>query len=89
MYILSVYFSTAIFTDSSARNGVVGIGIHSPNISHFPITSATIASSNTLNVFSGKLLAIDVALDQLIHLPITNLPGTHKPVTIFTDSQAL
>ena len=78
----------AIFTDSSARNGVVGIGIHSPNVSHFPISSATIASTNTLNVFSGELLAIDVALTQFTHFSNTNPPGIQKSMTIFTDSQA-
>lgn len=80
--------SQAIFTDSSARNGVIGIGIHSPNISSFPISSATIASTSTLNVFSGELLAIDVALAQLTHLLNTNSPGIHNPMTVFTDSQA-
>lgn len=71
----------AIFTDSSVQNGVVGIGIHSPNISHFPISSATIAPINMLNV-------IDVALTQLIHPSNTDPPGIQKSVTIFTDSQA-
>lgn len=77
----------AIFTDSSARNQVIGIGIHSPNISNFPISSATIATTATLNVFSGELLAIDVALAQLTHMVNTNPPGTHD-VIVFIDSQA-
>ena len=64
----------AIFTESSAQNGVVGIGIYSPNVSHFLISAATIASTNTLNVFFGELLAIDMALTQLTHLFNTNPP---------------
>lgn len=70
------------------RNGHVGIGIHSPNIANFPVSSTTIATSNTLNVFSGELLAIDVALAQLIHLSGTGPSQTYKSITIFTDSQA-
>lgn len=54
--------SPAIFTDISARNSLVGIGIHSPNIAHFPVSSTTVASTHMLNVFIGELLAIDVVL---------------------------
>lgn len=78
---------SAIFTGSSARNEVIGIGIHSPNILNFPISSATIATTTTLNVFSGELLAIDVALAQLTHFVNTNPPGI-QAVTVFSDSQA-
>ena len=50
--------------------------------------AAIIARSNTLNVYSGELLAIDVALAQLTHLFNNDPPGIHKSVAVFTDSQA-
>ena len=58
----------AIFTDSSARNRHVGIGIYSSNLTYFPVSSTTVASTNILNTFASELLAIDVALAQLILL---------------------
>lgn len=80
--------SQEIFIDSSARHGVIGIDINNPNIASFPIFSATIASTSMLNIFSGKLLVIDVALAQLTHHLKTNLLGIHNSVTVCTDSQA-
>lgn len=62
-----------ILTDSSVRNGHIGISIHSPNIANFPVSLTKNVTSNTLNVFSGELLAIDVALAQIIHLSDTSL----------------
>ncbi len=78
----------AIFTDSSAQNGLVGIGIHSPNIAHFPVYSTTIATTHTVNVFTGELLAIDVALAQLSFLSNVEQPWRHQKIPLFTDSQA-
>ena len=77
----------AIFTDSSARNGLVGIGIRSPNISYFPVSSTIVGTTHALNVFIGELLAIDVALAQLIHFAKIEQPRNLN-VTLFTDSQA-
>ena len=67
----------------------MGIGIHSPNIANFPVSSTTIATSNTLNIFSGELLAIDVALAQLIHLSGTKLSQTYKSIAIFRQPSRL
>ena len=52
---------STIFTDSSARNGHVGIGIYSPNATDIPVSSTTVASKDMLNAFTRKLLAVDVA----------------------------
>ncbi len=78
----------AIFTDSSARNGLVGIGIYSPNMRIIPISSTTVATTDTLNAFTGELLAIDVALAQLLFLARQTQARIHEDVTVFTDSQA-
>lgn len=78
----------AILTDSSVQNGHVGIGIHSPKIANFPVSSTTIATPKTLNIFSGELLAIDMALARLTHLSVTGLSQIYKSITRFTDSQA-
>ena len=77
----------AVFTDSSARNNLVGIGIQSPNIAHFPVSSTTVGTTQALNVFIGELLAIDVALAQLIYFAKLERPR-HQNVTLFTESQA-
>lgn len=78
----------AIFTDSSAQNGHLGIGIHSPNIPCFLISSATVATTITHYIISGKLFAIDIALAHLISLPTPNVPQSCGSVTLFTDSHA-
>ena len=88
----------AIFTDSSARNSLVGIGIHNLNITHFPVSSNKVVTSHTLNVFTDELLAIDVlaidvlaidvALAQLSFLPNVEQPWRHQNVTLFIDSQS-
>lgn len=80
--------SHAIFIDSSARNGLIGVGIHSPNIAQFPISSTTVATTDILNVFAGELLAIDIALAQLFHLSAQNSHLFSKTIILFTDSQA-
>ncbi len=77
----------AIFTYSSAQNGLVGIGIRSPNISYFPVPSTTVRTTHALNVFTGDLLAIDVGLVQLIHFAKIEQPRNLN-VTLFTESQA-
>ncbi len=66
----------------------MGIRIYSPNIAHFPVSSTTVATTHTLNVFTGELFAIDVALAQLSVLPKVEQPWRHQNVTLFTDSQA-
>ena len=76
----------AIFTDSSAGNSLVGIGIRSPNISYFPVSSTKVGTTHALNVFIGELLAIDVALAQLIHFAKIEQPKNPN-ITLFTDSQ--
>ena len=53
----------ANFTNSSASNNLIGIEIHNPNIVYFFVSSTLVATTNTLKVFTGGLLAIDVALE--------------------------
>ena len=48
--------------DSAARNGHVGIGIYRTDI---PVSSTTVASTD---MFTNELLAIDMALAQLLFL---------------------
>lgn len=60
--------SHTIFTDSSAHNRPINISIHSLNIIHFPIFLIMIATKDILNIFCGKLLAIDIVLIQLFYL---------------------
>ncbi len=78
----------AIFTDSSARNGLVGIEIYSPNMRSISISSTTMATTDTLNAFTGELLAIDMALAQLLFLARQIQARIHEDVTVFIDSQA-
>lgn len=66
----------AIFTDISAGNNLVGIGIHSPNIAHLLVPSTTVATTHILNVFADELVAINVAMAQLTHL--SSLDGLQK-----------
>ena len=61
---------------------------YSLNLTCFPVSSTTVASTDILNTFAGELLAIDVALAQLILLSSQMQPWIHKYITIFTDSQA-
>lgn len=78
----------AIFTDSSARNGLMEIGIYSHGMSRIPTSSTTVATTDTLNAFTGELLAMDVALAQLLFLACQIQAQIHEDVTIFTNSQA-
>ena len=80
--------SHAIFTDSSACNGLIGVGIHNPNIAQFLISSTTMATTDIINVFAGELMAIDIALAQLFHLSAQNSHWFSKTIILFTDSQA-
>lgn len=76
-----------IFINSSVQNSVVSIIIYIPNISHFFISSALISTINTFNIFSTKLLTLNVVLTQFIQLSNTDPPGVQKLVTIFIDSK--
>ncbi len=53
-----------------------------------PISSTTVATTDTLNAFTSELLAIDVALAKLLFLAHQTQARIHKDVTVFTDSQA-
>lgn len=59
---------SAIFTDSSAWNSLVRIGIYIHDMSRIPTSSTTVATTDTFNAFTGELLSIDVALAQLLFL---------------------
>lgn len=65
----------------------MGIGIHSPNIAHFPVSSTIVATTHMFNVFIGERLAIDVTLAQLGFLSNVEQPWRHQIVTLFIDSQ--
>lgn len=80
--------SLAIFIDILAQNGHLGIGIYNSNISCFFISSVTIATTITHNIFFVKLFAIDVAFAHLISLLTLNLLQLCGSVTLFTDNQA-
>lgn len=53
-----------------------------------PVSSTTVASTDMLNAFTGELLAIDVALAQLLFLSGQTQAQIYQDVTVFTDSQA-
>lgn len=82
------FMGPAIFTDNSARSGLVEIGIYSHNMKSIPIFSTTVATTDILNAFTGELLAIDVALAQLLFLARQTQAPIREDVTVFTDGQA-
>ncbi len=74
--------SPAIFIHSSACNWHIGIDIHNRNMLDFPVSSTTVPTIHTPNIFKGELLAIDVALAQLTHSSSPDLPWIHQSVTL-------
>lgn len=79
---LAIWYISKKFIGSS-----YSIGIHSPNIAHFPVSSTIVATTHMFNVFIGKRLATDVTLAQLGFLSNVEQPWRHQIVTLFTHCQ--
>lgn len=76
--------TSVAFTDGSARNNLLGIGVDWRGALQWPAVSKTISSSKILDPHAAELVAIDCAVSQLLHS--VQQGGTKPPITIFFDS---
>ena len=74
-----------VFTDGSARNNLLDIGIHWEGALLWLAVSKTISTPKILDSHAAELVAIDCALSQILHS--VQCGGTGPPITIFSDSQ--
>lgn len=74
-----------VITDGSARNILLGIGIHWDGALLWPADSKTISTPTTLDSHAAELFAIDCAVSQILHS--VQCGGTGPPIIIFSDSQ--
>lgn len=75
--------TVALYTDGSARNGLVGIGVTwSPQYAE----ATTIGDEDNLNAYFAELFAIDLAIHKLIPVVDSTAP-TLDSITIFSDCQ--
>ena len=72
-----------VFTDGSARNNAIGIGIKWTGSLRWPNISKTISTPQRLNLYTTKLVALDTTVSHI--LASIQGGGTGPPITIFPD----
>lgn len=75
-----------LFTDATIRNNVVGIGVKWMGKLYWPDISRTIATSEHLDPYAAKLIALDAAVSHLLNSP--QRLGTRSPITIISDCKS-
>lgn len=75
-----------LFTDGSARNDAVGIGVRWVGSLRWPDISREVATSEQLDPYAAELVALD---SPVSYLP-TSLPkdSTRSPITLFSDCKS-
>lgn len=76
----------AVFTDGSARNTAIGIGIKWAGSLKWPNISTTISTPQRLNPYAAELVAFDTAVSH-ISASIQG-GGSGPPITIFSDCKS-
>lgn len=76
--------TSVAFTDGSARNNLLGIGVHWRGALQWPAVSKTISCPKILDPHAAELVAIDCAISQLLYS--VQQGGTKPPIIILSDS---
>lgn len=74
-----------VFTDGSARNNLLGIGVHWGGALQWPAVSRAISTPKMLDSHAAEFVAIDYAVSQI--LDFVHRGGIGPSITIFSDSQ--
>lgn len=72
----------AVFTNSSLRNNLLGIGVHWQNLNLLEVFIA-VSSPQYLSVYLNELAVIDTSITYLYHL--AQHAGLPPLTTVFTD----
>lgn len=78
------HLTPVAFTDGSARNNLLAIGVHWIGALQWPAVSRTISSPKILDPHAAELAAIDCAVSQLLYS--VQQGSIRPPITIFSDS---
>ena len=70
------------FTDGSARNNLLEIGVQWEGALQWPTVLRIISSPKTFDSHAAELVAIDCAVSHLVQCR-----STRPPITIFSNSQ--
>ena len=76
----------SVFTDGSARNNAIDIGIKWAGSLKWPNISTTISTPQRLNSYAAELVALNTAVSHI--LESIQESGSGPPITIFSDCKS-